>query len=110
MFKLYRNYEFHRRCSPSDYALVMSPRAALEQAKKYYDFNPGSYSNYGPFQTPNLLWGAQTWVPDQRGYADPVYTTVKSELETGWLIGIDLMESWISNSKENFKTSITRMH
>ena len=96
MFRLYRSREFHKECLPSDYALIVTPTDALEQTKIYYDLNPDNYRPYEPFQIPNRLLNMQTWIPAQRGYADPVYDIVKSELEVGWLIGVDIVSNWCS--------------
>lgn len=94
MFTLYRHGDFHRKSSPEDYALVLSPNSALELATQYYDLNPRDHSMLGLREAPRRLSGNPTWTRASTGYADPVYDYVKQDLRIGWFIGIDLMGEW----------------
>lgn len=94
MFTLYRHGDFHRKSSPEDYALVLSPNSALELATQYYDLNPRHHSMLGFREAPRRLSGNPTWTRASTGYADPVYDYVKQDLRIGWFIGIDFMGEW----------------
>lgn len=96
MFRLYRNEDFHKICSPSDYARIISPDVSLRQAERHYDLDHRHYFHFGPSELPRFLAGEQNRHPAGKGYADTVYDNVKKELETGQLIGADLMADWNS--------------
>lgn len=98
MFRLIRAWDAERELLPEDFQYILTPHEAFRQARIYYELSSDNYPHSHRFNAHDVPWRKErSSAQDERRYAhyvDDAYDFTKSNIDSGWIIGIDTSEQW----------------
>lgn len=102
MFRLIRAWDAERELSPENFQYILMPHEAFRQARIYYELSSDNYPHSHRFNAHDVPWRKERSVnlfsaQDERRYAhyvDDAYDFTQSNIDSGWIIGIDTSEQW----------------